>query len=71
MAESLVVAEERRQLDRIVAMAGEAPAASIPGEEPADEAAFKPSKKTKKVKLNPEDPSCNKYVVVSARLDSK
>ena len=37
----------------------------------ADEAAFKPSKETKKVKLNPEDPSCSKYVVVGTRLDSK
>ena len=71
LAESLVIAEERRQLDRIVALAGEASAASIPTPDPADEAAFKPSKETKKVKLNPEDPSCSKYVVVGARLDSK
>ena len=71
LAESLVIAEERRQLDRIVAMTGEASATSIPTEDPADEAAFKPSKETKKVKLNPEDPSCSKYVVVGTRLDSK
>ena len=71
LAESLVIAEEQRQLDRIVALAGEASAASIPIPDPADEAAFKPSKETKKVKLNPEDPSCSKYVVVGARLDSK
>ena len=71
LAESLVIAEERRQLDRIVALANETSAALIPGEEPVDEAAFKPSKETKKVKLNPEDPSCSKYVVVGARLDSK
>ena len=71
LAESLVIAEERRQLDRIVALAGEASAASIPTTDPADEAAFKPSKETKKVKLKPEDPSCSKYVVVGARLDSK
>ena len=71
LAESLVIAEERRQLDRIVALAGEASAASIPTLDPADEAAFKPSKETKKVKLNPKDPSCSKYVVVGARLDSK
>ena len=30
LAESLVIAEERRQLDRIIALAGEASAASIP-----------------------------------------
>ena len=71
LAESLVIAEERRQLDRIVALADEASTASIPTLDPADEAAFKPSKETKKVKLNPEDPSCSKYVVVGARLNSK
>ena len=62
LAESLVIAEERRQLDRIVALATEASTASILTPDPADEAAFKPSKETKKVKLNPEDPSCSKYV---------
>ena len=71
LAESLVIAEERRQLDRIVALAGEASAASIPTPDLADEGTFKPSKETKKVKLNPEDPSCSKYVVVGTRLDSK
>ncbi|XP_020151312.1 uncharacterized protein [Aegilops tauschii subsp. strangulata] len=71
LAESLVIAEERRQLDRIVALAQESSAAQIPTEEPADEAAFKPSKETKKVKLNPEDPSCSKYVIVGTRLDNK
>ena len=71
LAESLVIAEERRQLDRIVALANETSAAPVPAEEPADEASFKPSKETKKVKLNPEDSSCSKYVVVGTRLDSK
>ncbi|KAM3225029.1 hypothetical protein ACQJBY_058022 [Aegilops geniculata] len=71
LAESLVIAEERRQLDRIVTLAQEASAAQIPTKEPADEAAFKPSKETKKVKLNPEDPSCSKYVVLGTLLDSK
>ena len=52
-------------------MAKEASVPPIPAEEPADEASFKPSKETKKVKLNPEDPSCSKYVVVGTRLDSK
>ncbi|XP_040243720.1 uncharacterized protein [Aegilops tauschii subsp. strangulata] len=37
LAESLVIAEEQRQLDRIVALAGEASAASIPIPDPADE----------------------------------
>ena len=38
-------------------MAGEASTTSIPTPDLADEAAFKPSKETKKVKLNPEDPA--------------
>ena len=71
LAESLVIAEERRQLDRIIALEGEASDASILTSDPADEASFKPSKETKKVKLNPEDPSCSKYIVVGTRLDSK
>ncbi|XP_020153320.1 uncharacterized protein [Aegilops tauschii subsp. strangulata] len=71
LAESLVIAEERRQLDRIFALANETSAVPILAEEPADEASFKPSKETKKVKLHPEDPSCSKYVVVGTCLDSK
>ena len=71
LAESLVIAEEQRQLDRVIVLAGEASDASIPTLDSADEAAFKPSKETKKVKLNPKDPSCSKYVVVGTRLDSK
>ena len=71
LSESLVIAEERRQLDRIVTLANETSAAVVLAEEPADEASFKPSKETKKVKLNPEDPSYTKYVVVGTRLDSK
>ncbi|XP_020193990.1 uncharacterized protein [Aegilops tauschii subsp. strangulata] len=71
LAESLVIAEERRKLNRIVALASEMPAVPIPAEEPTDEASFKPSKETKKVKLNLDAPSCSKYVVVGTRLDSK
>ena len=39
--------------------------------DPANKASFQPSKATKKVKLNPEDPNCSKYVVVGTRLDNK
>ncbi|XP_020174687.1 uncharacterized protein [Aegilops tauschii subsp. strangulata] len=69
--ESLVIAEERCQLDRIIVLANEMPAVPISAKEPAGEASFQPSKETKKVKLNPKDPSCSKYVVVGTRLDSK
>ncbi|XP_020147010.1 uncharacterized protein [Aegilops tauschii subsp. strangulata] len=71
LAESLVIAKERRQLDWIVALANETSTVPIPAEEPADEASFKPSKETNKVKLNPKDPRCSKYIVVGARLDNK
>ncbi|XP_020147427.1 uncharacterized protein [Aegilops tauschii subsp. strangulata] len=71
LADSLVIAEEQRQLDRIVALANETSAAPIPAEGPANEASFKPSKETKKVKLNLDDPTCSKYVVVGTHLDSK
>jgi hypothetical protein len=71
LAESLVIAEERRQLDRIVALANETPAVPASAKESAGEASFQPSKETRKVKLNPEDPSCSKYVVVGTRLDGK
>ena len=39
--------------------------------ETVSEASFQPSKDTKKVKLNPEDPGCSKYVVVGTCLSSK
>ncbi|XP_020198915.1 uncharacterized protein [Aegilops tauschii subsp. strangulata] len=71
LAESLVIAEERRQLDRIVALANEVPAVPASAKESADEASFQPSKETKKVKLKPENPSCSKYIVMGTRLDSK
>ncbi|KAM3410458.1 hypothetical protein ACQJBY_002585 [Aegilops geniculata] len=71
LAESLVIAEERRQLDQIITLASEMPAVPVPAEEPADKASFKPSKETKKVKLNPKDPSCSKYIVIGTRLDRK
>ena len=48
LAESLVIAEEQRQLDWIVALAGEASDASIPTLDPADEAAFNPPRKPRK-----------------------
>ncbi|KAM3189923.1 hypothetical protein ACQJBY_068275 [Aegilops geniculata] len=71
LAESLVIAGERCQLDRIVMLDNETSAMPASAKEPADEASFQPSKETKKVKLNPEDPSCSKYVVMGTRLDNK
>ncbi|XP_020168768.1 uncharacterized protein [Aegilops tauschii subsp. strangulata] len=71
LAKSLVIAEERHQLDRIVALAGEQPTVPVSVKESAGEASFQPSKDIKKIPLNPEDPSCSKYVVVGAHLSSK
>ncbi|XP_020165176.1 uncharacterized protein [Aegilops tauschii subsp. strangulata] len=71
LAESLVIDEERRQLDRLVALANETPVVPASAKEPAGEASFQLSKETKKVKLNLEDPSCSKYVIIGTRLDSK
>ncbi|XP_040243947.1 uncharacterized protein [Aegilops tauschii subsp. strangulata] len=59
LAESLVIAEERRQLDRIVALANETPVVPVLANEPASRASFQPSRETRKVKLNPEDHSCS------------
>ncbi|KAM3229717.1 hypothetical protein ACQJBY_060502 [Aegilops geniculata] len=71
LAESLVIAEERRQLDRIVALANGTPAVPALAKEPASKASFQSSKETKKVKLKPEDPKCSKYIIVGTRLDNK
>ncbi|XP_020150560.1 uncharacterized protein [Aegilops tauschii subsp. strangulata] len=68
--ESLVIAKERRQLDRIVALADEQPAMPAPAKESAGEASFQPSKDTKKIPLNPSDPSYSKYIVVGTSLSS-
>ncbi|XP_020169169.1 uncharacterized protein [Aegilops tauschii subsp. strangulata] len=71
LAESLVITEERRQLDRIVALAGEQPAVPVPLKQSPNKASFRPSKDTKKVALNPADPSSGQFVVVGTRLDGK
>lgn len=39
-----------------------------PPKESAGEALFQPSKDTKKVLLNPDNPSCSQYVVVGTPL---
>jgi hypothetical protein len=69
LAESLVIAEERRLLDRAVAMAGEQPAVPTPPKTADGEASFQPSKDTKKILLDPAHPE--QFTVVGSRLDSK
>ena len=69
LAESLVIAAEKRLLDRVVAMAGKQPEMSPDPKELEAEGSFKPAKETKKIPLDPEHPE--RYAVVGANLDSK
>ena len=70
LAESLVLAAEKRQLDRTVALAQDQPSAPAPGgKHPAGESSFQPAKDTKKIPLDSSDPS--KFVVVGANLSIK
>ena len=69
LAESLVIATEKRLLDRVVVMAGKKPEMSPNPRESEAEGSFKPAKETKKIPLDPEHPE--RYAVVGTNLDSK
>ena len=69
LAESLVIAAEKRLLERAVAMAGKQPEISPDPKESEAEGSFKPAKETKKIRLDPE--RLERYAVVGANLDSK
>src|SRR4051812_16128917 len=69
LAESLVIAAEKRLLDRVVAMADKQPEMSPNPKESEAEGSFKPAKETKKIPLDPEHPE--RYAVIGANLDSK
>ena len=69
LAESLVIAAEKRLLERVVAMAGKQPEVSPNPKESEAVGSFKPAKETKKIPLDPEHPE--RYAVVGANLDSK
>ena len=69
LAESLVIAAEKRLLDQVVAMAGKQPEMSPNPKESEAEGSFKPAKETKKIPLDPEHPE--RYAVIDANLDSK
>ena len=69
LAESLVIAVEKRLLDRVVAMAGKQPEMSPNPQESEAEGSFKPAKETKKIPLDPEHPE--RHAVVGTCLDSK
>ena len=69
LAESLVIAAEKRLLERVVVMAGKQPEVSPNPKESEAEGSFKPAKETKKIPLDPEHPE--RYAIVGANLGSK
>ena len=71
-ADSLVVVEEKCQLDKVVAMAqdqSKAPLPVGPAKRADEETAFQAAKDIKKVDLDPFDPA--KFAVVGAELSNK
>ena len=69
LAESLVVVEEKKMLERVVAMAGKQPALSPNPKEYDAQGSFQLAKETKKISLEPENPE--RFAVIGANLDSK
>jgi hypothetical protein len=69
LAESLVIAEEKRLLERAIAMAGEQPAMPTNPKVAEGEASFQPAKETKKIILDPAH--LTQYAIVGSNLDSK
>ena len=69
LAESLVIAEEKKILDRVVAMAGKQSALFPDPKECDAQGSFQPAKETKKVPLDPEHPE--RFATVGANLDDK
>ena len=64
-----MVAEEKKMLDRVVAMAGKQPALSPNPKECDAQGSFQPTNETKKIPLDPENPE--RFAVIGANLDSK
>ncbi|KAI4997938.1 hypothetical protein ZWY2020_053280 [Hordeum vulgare] len=69
LGEALMITEERRQLDRLVAQATKHPAVPTPPSQSASEASFEPSKDTKKVPLDPANPQ--QCVTIGSNLSPK
>ena len=69
LADAMVIAEEKRQIDRLVAQATEQPAIPSPPSQSADEGSFKPAKETKQVPLDPANPK--QCVTIGAGLSPK
>jgi hypothetical protein len=69
LAEALEIAEEKRQLDQLVAVASAQPAVPAPPSQSVGEGSFQPSKDTRQVPLDPANPT--QCVTIGSRLDSK
>src|SRR3954466_2663360 len=72
LADSLVIDAERRQLDKVIAMAQaqmKAPMPSTKTKRSDDETSFQATKDSKKIVLEPSEPS--KFGIIGAGLSSK
>ncbi|KAI4993911.1 hypothetical protein ZWY2020_008224 [Hordeum vulgare] len=69
LADAMVIAEEKRQIDRLMAHATEQPEIPTPPSQSAGEGSFKPAKETKQVPLDPANPK--HYVTIAANLSPK
>ena len=69
LTNAMVIAEEKRQIDRLVAQATEQPAIPSPLSQSAGEGSFKPAKETKQVPLDPANPK--QCVTIGAGLSPK
>ncbi|KAI4972841.1 hypothetical protein ZWY2020_003766 [Hordeum vulgare] len=69
LADAMVIAEEKRQTDRLVAQATEQPAIHSPPFQSAGEGSFKSAKETKQVPLDPANPK--QCVTIGAGLSPK
>ncbi|SPT18305.1 unnamed protein product [Triticum aestivum] len=68
LAESLVIAAEKKLLDRVVAMASKQPDLSPDPKESETQGSFQPAKETKKIPLDPNHPE--RFAIVGTNLDS-
>ena len=69
LAESLVIAAEKKLLDRVVAMASKQPDLSPEPKESETQGSFQPAKETKKIPLDPNHPE--RHAIAGTNLDSK
>ena len=69
LADAMVIAEEKRQIDRLVAQATEQPTIPSPPSQSVGEGSFQPAKETKQVPLDPANPK--QCVTIGAGLSSK